>query len=166
MPLSIWNGATWTEANRLKVWNGTSWVDCAYGKVWNGSSWVEFFTGYSARLDADTYIRFASPASFQVNSNGYVYGSVGVQQLVQQYQWLTGIGSSGDYQVYATVAAGFSPTGSALDTWITLSSSAQWNLTATAGNFRQSILNVSIRLTAAPNTVLATATIDLECDRS
>lgn len=167
MPLKIWDGASWNAANFLKVWNGTSWVECTNGKVWNGTSWVDFFTTYSATLNADSYIRFASPSSFQVNTDGYIYGSNGIQQLVQQYQWKTGGGTSADYQVYATVIAGFPPTGSALDTWITLSTNAQWNISATAGNFRSCFLEVSIRLTAAPNTVLAGPTsIDIECDRS
>lgn len=167
MPLSIWNGTNWTAANRLKVWNGSSWVDCTYGNVWNGSSWVQFFTGYSASLVSDVYTRFASPSSLQINSDGYVYGSSGITQLVQQYQWQTGIGSAGDYQVYATLTSGTTPGGSALNTWLTLSSNAQWNITALAGNFRSATLDVSIRLTAAPNTVLAGPTsITIECDRT
>lgn len=166
MPLNIWNGSTWVAANRLKVWDGAAWTDCAYGKVWDGASWVEFYTGYTAELTADSYVRFASPSSFQINSNGYIYGSVGIQQLVQQYKWLTGIGTSANYEAYATVLSGFSPTGSALNTWISLATSAQWNLSALAGNYRASFLQVSIRIAAAPYTVLATASIDIECDRT
>lgn len=168
MPLKIWNGSIWNPANRLKVWNGTSWVDCAYGKVWNGASWVEFFTGYTASLVSEIYTRFvSSPASLQFNTDGYVYASSSTTQLVQQYLWRTGIGSSSDYQVYATVVGGFTPTGSALDTWITISSNVQWNVSATAGNFRSSTLDVSIRLAASPNTLLAgPIAITIECDRS
>ncbi len=171
MATYVWSGVTWTPVTRIKVWQaGSYWADCISGKIWNGSSWVEFYTAYAAQLFDNTYTRTgASPASFQVNSDGYIYGSVGATQLAgPDYQWRTGIGTSSDYQVYATYLGGSgSPGGSALNTWLTLSSSAQWNVTAAAGLYRYAILDVSIRMTAAPNTVLAGPTqITIECDRS
>lgn len=170
MPLKVWNGSSWVTSSAVKVWNGSLWINCISGRVWNGSSWVEFFTSYAAQLVDSTYTRTgASPASFQVNSDGYIYGSVGPTQLAgPDYQWRTGIGTSSDYQVYATYVGGSgSPGGSALNTWLTLSSSAQWNVTAVSGAYRYAIIDVSIRLAAAPNTVLAgPASITIECDRS
>jgi len=165
MPLNVWNGSSWVTSSAVKVWNGSSWGTVKNGTVWNGSSWVEFYTAYAAQLFDNTYTRTVSPASFQVNSNGYIYGSVGATQLFQDYQWLTGIGTGSDYQVYATYLYGTgAPGGSALNTWLTLSSSAQWNVTSVGGN-KYAVIDVSIREVIAPNTVLTSTLITIECDR-
>lgn len=167
MPLKVWNGSSWVQASRLKVWDGAAWTDSKYGKVWNGSSWVEFFNGYSATLTAATYTRVASPSSLQINTDGYVYAANGgVTQFVQQYQWRTGVGPSSDYEVKADFVTGNTPGGSSLGTWLSLGSTAQWNITALAGNYRYFEVNVSIRV-AATGTVLAGPTgILVECDRT
>lgn len=168
MPLKIWNGSSWTEATRLKVWNGSSWVDSTYGKVWNGSAWVEFYQGFRATLNAASYTRLvASPASFQVNSDGIVYGSSGTSQLVLDYQWLTGIGTNSDYEVLASLVAGVTPGGDSLNVWLPLSTTRQWNITALLNQVRSATISVQIRMAASPNTVLAgPVNIDIECDRS
>jgi len=168
MALNIWNGASWTAANRLKVWNGTSWVDCAYGKVWNGASWVEFFSGYSAQLISDSYTRIATPSSFQVNTNGYVYAaSGGTQQFVQKYQWLTGIGAGIDYEIRADlVTTNGTPSGSSFGTWISLNSTAQWNIGAIAGQLRYFSMDVQIRQAVSQVVLAGPVNVYVECDRS
>lgn len=167
MPLKIWNGSSWTEATRLKVWDGSSWVDSTYGKVWNGSAWVEFYQGFRATLTADSYLRSSStPASFQVNNDGFIYASGGTTQLIQRYKWLTGIGTGADYEVLASIVNG-SVSGDSLSVWLPLSSNRQWNRGALSGQLQSATISVQIRMAASPNTVLAgPVNIDIECDRS
>lgn len=168
MPLKVWNGSSWTTASRIKVWNGSAWTELTFGKVWNGSAWTVFHTGLAAQVDTAVYIRDTfDPASLQFKTDGYVYASTGSTQLAQDYQWLTGAGVSGDYEVYATVTSGVTPTGSAVNTWLSLASNVQWDVAASGGQYRQSIMDVQIRMAASPNTVLAgPVSITLANDKS
>jgi hypothetical protein len=124
-------------------------------------------SNFAATLNAADYVRFTnSPASFQVNTDGFVYASNGTTQLVQQYQWLTGIGTGSDYEVLASIVSG-SVTGDSLSVWLPLSSNRQWNRGALAGQLQFATISVQIRMAASPNTVLAgPVNINIECDRS
>lgn len=168
MPLKVWDGSSWVTASRMKVWNGSTWADLSFGKVWNGSVWTTFYTGLQATINAATYIRYtASPASLQFNADGYVYASSGSTQLVQDYLWKTGGGVAGDYEIYVDVVSGITPSGSSTGVWLPLSSTRQWDVTAALGNYRESKLDVLIRMAASPNTVLAgTVTITVGNDRT
>ena len=165
--LFVWNGSSWVFTKKLKVWDGFAWVESKYGKVWNGSSWVPFYSAYQAQLFDATYTRIQlSPASFQVNSNGNIYASVGNTQLDgPDYQWLTGIGTGSNYQVKADYVSGVTPGGSALGTWLSLSTSAQWNVTAGIGVYNYSVINVSIRDAGTGVVLAGPVPITVECNR-
>ena len=168
MPVKIWNGSTWTTATRARVWNGSTWVEPLYGKVWNGSAWSIFYSGLAAQLNAASYVRtISSPGSLQFNTDGYVYGSQDTTQLLQDYQWLTGAGISSDYEIYAAVTGGVTPSGSSTAVWLSMTSNIQWNVAAPNGQYKYSELSVQIRMAASPNTVLAgPVSIMVECDRT
>ena len=138
------------------MWNGSTWVEPLYGKVWNGSAWSIFYSGLAAQVDAAFYVRdIFDPASLQFNTDGYVYASSGTTQLVQDYQWLIGAGTSADYEIYAAVTSGVTPSGSSTAVWLPLSSNVQWNVVAPFGQYRQSTMDIQIRMAASPNTVLS-----------
>lgn len=168
MPVKVWNGSSWTTATRVRVWNGSTWVEPLYGKVWNGSAWSIFYAGLAAQLSTASYARtIFSPGSLQFNTNGYVYGSSNTNQLVQDYQWLTGAGISSDYEIYASVTAGVIPSGSSTGVWLSMASNVQWDVAAPNGQYKFSTLDVQIRMAASPNTVLAgPVSITVECDRT
>jgi hypothetical protein len=105
---------------------------------------------------------FAATA-YRVASDGFVYtaaNSTGTYS--QQEQWISNVALVGDYEVRAT-ASGDTPTGSALNTWLALSTTRSWDLTASPGNFLSTTLTVEIRDTAT-STVRATATVNMTSD--
>lgn len=103
--------------------------------------------------------------AYRVASDAFVYSGTGsaVLSYAQQEQWDSQPATVGDYEVRLTRNSGTSPTGSALGTWLPLSSTQTWVLTASAGNVLTSNLTAEIRKTSS-GVVLATATIILEAD--
>jgi hypothetical protein len=82
--------------------------------------------------------------------------------------WLTGGGTNADYEARASNLTG--NTGNATgtyNTWLVLSTSRTWGLVAGAiGTLRTTSFTLEIRMAASPNTVLATATVNMEADRT
>lgn len=103
--------------------------------------------------------------AYRVASDAFVYSGTGsaVMSYAQQEQWDSQPATVGDYEVRLTRNSGNSPTGSALGTWLPLSSTQTWVLTASAGNFLTSNLTAEIRK-ASSGVVLTTATIILGAD--
>lgn len=123
---------------------------------------------HAATLVATTYSRIGTtPAQLQFNSDGFAYANT-TGSLVQQYQWLTGSGTASDYEVRSTVTGG-SPgsftTDPSAGTWLALSTSRTWERASTASFDRNVIATYEIR-DASTLTVLATASITLDCDMS
>lgn len=100
-------------------------------------------------------------ASYRVNTSGVVErGRNGVYNTLETWRLA---GSSSDYEVMVTETGGAGITGgSALSTWLGLGTTREWELTETvSGASPQTFFTVEIRLAAPPNTVLATAAIQL-----
>lgn len=101
--------------------------------------------------------------AYRVASDGFVYtaaNSTGTYS--QQEQWISNVALVGNYEVRVT-ASGDVPTGSAVNTWLELSTTRSWDLTASPGNLLSTTLTVEIRDTAT-STVRATATINMTSD--
>lgn len=64
----------------------------------------------------------------------------------------------GSYEIRATLNSGTSPTGSAVGSWLALSTNREWSLSATAGTMKTCQLTIEIRLGA---TVLDSCTVTI-----
>ena len=114
----------------------------------------------AATINAATYARFISPVYIEFNANGTFTPNTG-----SAYLWKTGGGSGSDYEIQTSsiVDDGFSADPSA-GSWVSLGTTRTFTRTSTAG-FQNSVTAVfKIRMAASPNTVLATATITLDCN--
>jgi hypothetical protein len=74
--------------------------------------------------------------------------------------WLKA-GAAGDYQARVTAISGEGLTSGTIGTWETLSTTREWARLETASVTSTAVFLVEIRLTAAPFTVLDSATITL-----
>lgn len=103
--------------------------------------------------------------SLLVNNDGTYETYVG-GFLQDSGTWKTGSGTVGDYQVRLTKTSGNNPTGSALATWITLSSSAAWYINETRDGYYSNAFTgtLEIRMTASPNTVLDSASVTMQAE--
>lgn len=108
----------------------------------------------------DTVFLSTADATLRFDTNGAVQSltnSNGVQQIADWYLPNTaGIGSQ--YWIRATLSSGTSPSGSALNTWLALSSPASWRLTQTTNGSRTCTLAISIASDAAGSNVVTTGT--------
>ena len=103
-------------------------------------------------------------AGYRVDSDSFVYTAANFNGVYsQQEQWDSVPATVGDYEVRATLVSGNTPSGSALSTWLVLSSDRTWQLSASPGNLLACTLTIEIRDTAT-STVRATATVNLEAD--
>lgn len=100
-------------------------------------------------------------ASYRLNTSGAVErGLNAVYNTLET--WLLS-GSSSDYEARVTETGGAGLTGgSATNTWLGLGTTREWELTEiTSGWSSVTNFDVEIRLAAPPNTVLDTASIEL-----
>lgn len=120
--------------------------------------------GLAATLNAATYTRYSgSPATLRFSADGYVYAPTTGARV---YQWKTGGGSASDYQIRSTVTAGSFTDNPSGGTWIDLSADRDWKRASAFSFATDCTATFEIRMKAAPNTVLATASIELVCDLS
>lgn len=103
----------------------------------------------------------ASATGYRVAADGFVYRAASsVSPSYTQFeQWISAPALAGDYEVRVT-ATGDTPTGSALGTWLALSSTRSWELIASPGGTLTATLTVEIRDTATA-TVRDTATVTM-----
>lgn len=108
---------------------------------------------YASRVGSGTAI-----ASYQLNSTGDIYKGVN-GTFTDIGDWITPKSAASNYEVYATGTDGFI-TGSALGSWLALSTARTWNVSR--GTFGENVdtLIVEIRKVGT-TTVLGTAIITL-----
>lgn len=160
MAMHVWNGSAWVTAKRNKVWNGSSWVNNPNGKVWNGSSWVGFLDNITLNNDfvqVEGFNQLTATWGFDTSA-GYIQQSDVDGFVYETYFWIANFSNYSQYQVRAQVTAGDTPTGSALNSWIS-PYGAQWSISA-FGTDKSCDLSVEIRH-ATTQTVVTSATINL-----
>jgi hypothetical protein len=117
----------------------------------------------SAYLEDAVYIRTgASPCRVKIASDGFVYAQEG-SSYTSRYSWLTGGGTGADYEVYCTELSG--NLGGTLDTWEALSTDRIWEVIAPSMNIVTGEGFFEIR-DASTHSIIASATLWLECDRT
>ena len=103
-------------------------------------------------------------ATYTVNTSGIVQKTEGASTTTLE-TWLQA-GASSDYEVRATVLSGDTPTGSALATWMALSTSRAWTLTDAVNDGIALTCSLQIEIRdSATGTVQDTATITITSER-
>ena len=103
------------------------------------------------------------PTAVELNSNGTLNATTVNTTLDFQYNWLGGGGASA-YDVRVTILSGTYTAGTT-GTWLNLATTRSWTRNATAGNASYVSGLFEIR-NASTLVVLASATIDLSCDKT
>lgn len=104
-------------------------------------------------------------AGYALKTDGIAYqATTTTPAYVALEPWMA-FGTAADYETRATLLSGTSPTGSAVGSWLALSSNVEWALLQTTSGSKSASITVDIRL-ASSGAVLATATIDLEASHT
>jgi hypothetical protein len=108
---------------------------------------------------------FGAYAGYRVDSDAFVYTAANFTGVYsQQEQWDSDPTTVGNYEVQASkVGFGDTPSGSALNSWLPLSSDQAWQLFASGDYALSCTLTVQIR-DIVGGVVRATATVDLFAD--
>lgn len=165
MTFAIKKSGAWTTPATMKRKSSGSWVDIAVVKAKKAGTWVQVWP--LVAITNQSVERFASSAltaSYTLNTSGIVQKTEGGSTTTLE-TWLL-VGASSGYEARATVLSGDSPTGSALATWLALSTTRAWTLTDAVndGIPLTCSLSVEIRDTAT-NTVQDTAIITITSER-
>ena len=116
----------------------------------------------AAYLTNASYTRLTnSPCQLQIDSDGNLYARINTEL---KYAWLTGGGGASAYQVRSTVTSGTFSTDPSGGSWISCSSDRLWEIAASVGFVETVQATFEIR-DASTLTVLASASIELVCDR-
>lgn len=108
---------------------------------------------------------FQAVAGYRVDSDSYVYTAANFTGVYsQQEQWDSDPTTVGNYEVRAAIVGfGDTPSGSPLNSWLSLSSDRTWELVASGDYALSCTLTVEIR-DVVGGAVRATATVDLFAD--
>lgn len=165
MSFNLRKSGAWVGAGAVKLRKSGAWATAGFVKVMKSGVWVTVWplvaiTNQSISRVAST----ATQATYTLNTSGIVQKSEGGSTTTLE-TWLLN-GAAGDYEARATVSSGDSPTGSALSTWLALSSTRAWTLqdAVVDGIPLTCVLLVEIR-DVATNTVQTSASITLTSER-
>ena len=156
-------GGSWQQLTAIHAKVSGTWQPVQAGYVKVAGVWQQFFSAAAVAISnqtiSDVQIGTDANATYSVNSDGTVTDTGFIEN------WVTPTSAApGSYEVRATKNSGDTPGGSALGTWLALSSSRTWTLNALftgSPSVAGCSLTVEIRLGA---TVLSTATISLSAD--
>ena len=124
-------GGAWKPA---QVWTKVSgvWKTCL---VWTKVSGAWKNASESARVDstsvnAGSVSPATATAGIKFDSDGSVYEFINSGYGSAEYAWRTGSSSSADYEIQATPTGGtdLTPDGSAINTWLSLSTDRAWDI--------------------------------------
>lgn len=106
----------------------------------------------------------SASAQYDVNSDGTISYVTAVSGSGTVENWISPIASAGgNYEVRATKISGTNPTGSALATWLALSTGRSWTLSQTGTGTKACQLQIEIR-DVATSTVQDSAFVDLSVE--
>lgn len=101
---------------------------------------------------------------YQVSSDGFVKTAENSTGTYSNFaRWISSGGVVGDYEARASLVSGTSPSGSAVGSWLVLSSPRAWSVSAPPAGSTLCTLTIEIRDTAT-STVRATATVNLDAE--
>ena len=166
MAFNLKKSGAWAAPGSVKLRKSGAWATAGFVKVMKSGAWVTVWPLVLITNQTVNRIAYsATQATYTVNTSGIIQKSEGGSTTTLE-TWLLA-GSSGDYEVRATVAAGDTPAGSALNTWLVLSSTRAWTLQdiVVGGLPLECDLFVEIR-DVATSTVQSTANINISSERT
>lgn len=160
MAIHVKVSGAWKESTQPSVRVGGAWkaVHQAYVRV--SGTWKPLLAGATI---ASRSILGTSSAGYELNADGIAYEGVNGSYSAISGEWLLA-GSASDFEVRATLNSGTTPSGT-LGSWVALSTTRTWELSAPSGQVRSCELTVEIRR-ASDSTVVATATITIDADNT
>lgn len=157
-------GAAWKGVNKLHVRVNGTWKEVLFGYVRIGGAWKKFHASSPVALPASFNITnwefgVDSYAGIQFNSNGLLYKVQGDTLSWSSFDTWKNTGAAGDYQVWverltSPANSGDTLTGSAENSWLTLSTTRSFYFGIVGAGTKYSYLRIKIRYSAAPNTEL------------
>lgn len=104
----------------------------------------------------------AANAEYRLGSDGVAYTRTGTGSYTSVGNWCTPTSLAGDFEVLATPTTG-TPSSGTTGSWLALSSTQTWAVSASIGANKFCIMTVEVRRVGT-TTTLDTATITLEAD--
>lgn len=167
MPYHIGVGGAWKLCTKAHVGVGGVWKEVQKMHIGVGGVWKEFYTNLGATLNTVSWLdNAATPTNvasgIQIHSDGTV-NRLKTSTYTDQYTWLTGSGANTDYEVRMTTTSGTLSSGDTLGVWHSLGTTRDFNRNNNSDtpSTQEYVGTLEIRMAAAPNTVLATATVTL-----
>lgn len=155
-----WTDITTTLSRR----ESGSWVGIDLVKRRLSGAWTTLWQriGIGDENIADSRGSGAAVAGYRLNTSGVIESRLGAAYATIG-QWLA-LGSAGDYECFVTVNSGTLTLGTS-GSWLALSSSCEWYVSQATVGVKTANITVQIRR-ASSGTVLDSATIDLEAERT
>lgn len=165
MPFHVGVGGAWKEASKAYVGVGGAWKEVQGMWVGVGGAWKQFYQNLTVTLAGGTFQHTTiSPTNaisgVVIDSDGYVYRRNG-GNYVQLALWLVS-GAAADCECRWTTTSGGLTTGTA-GAWLNCGTDREFNVITTTNGFDSNSCagTLEIRMAAAPNTVLASASYSL-----
>jgi hypothetical protein len=149
------NGYHFTTTSAVEISDGT-------GTGASGETGAGGTVAISNQL-VSIYDASSAVAGYRLDSDGSMYRTIGSGTYTAfGGEWLLS-GAASAYEARATLVSGTSPAGSALSSWLVLSSDRTWTLTTAATGYKTCELTIEIR-NATTEAVLDTASVVLESE--
>lgn len=169
MAIGIGASSAWKNVTNVRVGVGSAWKQAQSMWVGVGGVWKKVWDYLSAdaiALSASDFDGLNGPvsASCVYSSDGNCYTIEGGAAAVSQGTWLL-VGSNSDFEVYLS-GTGTTPSGSALNTWLPLSTTRTWGLSAGSGPAFQSFSGTVQIRRASDQVVVDTASLSISIESS
>lgn len=167
MPIDIGVGGAWKDMANLNVGVGGAWKQVSRAWIGVGGVWKDLWTYFNAALAAsytfnDNAVTPANAASgIKLDSDGQVYRLNG-STYTSVGTWLTGGGTSADYEGRWTTSTGSLSSG-ASGVWENLGTDQGWSRNNNSDTPGAEVCTgtLEIRMAAAPNTVFTSSSVSL-----
>lgn len=168
MGLKIHNGLSLVDYTGFKIYNGTAWVTPNAGKIYDGVTWKDFLIVFATINDTVVHNEtneggIEALATWQMGAIGT--GRVNFTNGVS-YDWVTPTSAGGNYYIRATVSSGATPTGSAVNSWISTGSAITWEVRVIDPDTTvTSNLSISIATDSGGTNIVHTGSVSLTASK-
>lgn len=138
---------TWKDLVGWQNVAGT-WKKCA---VWQNvaGTWKKVTSLLGAVMNNSTVYGGDSTSPYSASgshtlSNAGAADTTATGASTHSWTWLTG-GAASDFECRAVLVSGSTPSGSAMSTWLALSSTRSWSISRTTVGITQTVFDVTIR---------------------
>jgi hypothetical protein len=142
------------------AWKAIASIDVGVSSAWKDAFFGDQITISNVNIDSTVVDPGTAIARYELQSDGDIERTVS-STTSDIGDWITPKINMANYEVRATLNSGDTPSGSALNSWLSLGTTRNWALIESgAGSSSSCSLNVEIRR-ASDGTVLDSATISM-----